>query len=1044
MRSVLVEISTKDRDSVLGRCLAALLQQSFCEWDLLIINDGYVDVGSTPTTQLILDAIRENHLVWITEGSHISQAHNHNIPLYEEPWIVYPYILRLDDDVLLSKDALHYAYYGLAYHPIWGAVGGLWFDAEEKAEYLSDDLHDRKILWTLDDLKNNPSWNTSVGDFNSNWAQRMYPPAGHEVFTAQHIYSSCLYRAEAMRQVGGWPEVYSKGVAHGEETDGTYRLYLSGYQLAIDSRITGNHLRAGGGIRTERNLSQVQQMDTLRWRERWRHFGDINWSPRVAIECRHQYGLGGAERLFYSTIHELQELAGKTLGEVVPVFTGPHFTPEECETAFGFSYQDIKPAGPIDVLIVIGHSPEHATEATRKIFYCLFPIASVTQAQLGAFDEIVAISDYSAKYIAEMWGFKARTIYPSVAENGAVKTTEKENIILTTCRAVPYKSPLWLAQMFVEELDLPDWELHMVLATSVEEFSSYEQAVLDYAAKHDNIVIHRNVGWKELEVLYARARIFWSAVGMLLQDEPQAAEHYGYAPVEAEAADCIPIVFDRGGHQETVPEEYRWSTKEELLDITRGVAADRVTSYLPDPRFAPDTFRWLMSNTALRVNGMAIQKVRTERIEVIDKPIRVAMICDAPHYPELGYGVPTGFGVVAGQVLRGFLGAGFQVSAIGLMDQWTVAKRDSGLPFDLFPPIGDPEGRKMIPAYIQWAQPDVVFCLHAPGDQLGWVRSVKMLVPTMPIVSYFPVEGGKRINGAIPELVELSAIPVTYCENGKALMYECGVRSSNVRVAHHGIDHAEFAPIDPDERAHLRKIVGWEGKFVVGNVATNKRVKRQPALIDAMRILLREGYDDIYMYLHTRAYNQFILQGWHLIQILEQDEAHYGVPLRTHVLFPETIDVPYRQEAQAWRFTMAPDPSMRGAQFNGLDYITRLGMLDMYIDPSSAEGCGLPTLEAAACGIPFVSVDDGMYRNEIHAKYGHMMQPNYWDEWQTGTMLAMVTPEEIADAIIDMYEHPERREEFADARSRLLREQAWAPQVEKFVGFVREANAIPR
>lgn len=1068
--TILVEIPTKDRDSILGRCLAALLQQSYQDFDILILNDGSEEVGRTPTTNFVLECLSHDHDIWIEDGSHISQAHNHNVPLYDERFAKYHEdgIVRLDDDLLLHRRAIEYmieAKRGLeaAGEPV-GAIGGLWFDSGPAAEYISADLHDRKIFWTREEMLSNPSVNPRVGDINSNWQQRMYHPEDDVLMAAQHIYSVCLYNPKAMIEVGGWPEVYSKGAAHGEETDGTYRMYLAGYSLYINPSVHGEHLRSPGGIRKKRDLSQVQSMDLLRWQHRYPLFEGINFDqPTVAIECRHCYGLGGAERLFYHTVHLLQSKSG--LDVVHPIFPGTHHTPDDCEEAFGFRYEEPgERLEEYDILIVLGHEPTHFTRAKKKILYCFFPL-DISTADLREFDSIVGISDYTQHWIGEMWRCKARRIYPpvepitqffpsgmSMAGDVVWAKIDKENVILVVARCVPYKGPLWLMERFAE-WELDGWKMHLVTATSVEAFGEYEKDVIRFAEGHEDITLHRNVSRAVLEDLYRRAKIFWGAAGMH-GTAPTTAEHFGYTPVEAWSAGCLPIMYDRGGHQETVSETYRWNTMEDLERITRSamVLFDPEKSEPPVylARYAPSRYALQWENLIRRVNGMAIETEWIQELATSVHPIRVGMFCDSPFLPEHGIGVTTGFGMVARMLALEILKhKDMHLSIYGLMDNKYIHRTTQRLPFDYYTPFGaDIEGKQTLPHFVYAAKPDVLWALHAPGDLVTCLSAFRKLDNEMPIVAYFPVEGNGRINAAIPDLLNMVQYPVTYCQAGAEIIARYTDRT--IDWAWHGIDHAEFAPLSQKERARLREMVDWKDKLVVFACGTNKRVKNHPVLIDAMRILLERGHDNIYMYLHTKmAESTPILAGWNLRNIIGMDGDVSGLPLSEHIYKPFDYDklrgAQYDgDDLQTWRWSRPPEAKQRGALFNALGLVQRYGMADLAIDVSSAEGFGLPILELAACGVPAVSVNDGMARTEIHSRYCHMLEPEYWDTWHTGTKLAMVGPEQVADKIVELAEDESLRFKYADKQAKIMDELSWQPTVDKFIGLIREAHGLQR
>jgi len=54
-------------------------------------------------------------------------------------------------------------------------------------------------------------------------------------------------------------------------------------------------------------------------------------------------------------------------------------------------------------------------------------------------------------------------------------------------------------------------------------------------------------------------------------------EHFGIAPVEGLASGCVTLVHNSGGMKEFIPEEYRWTTYEDLKEkIVKNMEAHNV------------------------------------------------------------------------------------------------------------------------------------------------------------------------------------------------------------------------------------------------------------------------------------------------------------------------------------------------------------------------------------------------------------------------------------------------------------------------------------
>jgi glycosyltransferase involved in cell wall biosynthesis len=94
-----------------------------------------------------------------------------------------------------------------------------------------------------------------------------------------------------------------------------------------------------------------------------------------------------------------------------------------------------------------------------------------------------------------------------------------------------------------------------------------------------SVTVEANAPRPRVRSLLERGRIFWHAAGLGedLDRQPQLAEHFGIATVEAMAAGCVPVVIDRGGQSEIVSHGengFLWNTLDELAAYTRRLAAD--------------------------------------------------------------------------------------------------------------------------------------------------------------------------------------------------------------------------------------------------------------------------------------------------------------------------------------------------------------------------------------------------------------------------------------------------------------------------------------
>jgi glycosyltransferase involved in cell wall biosynthesis len=124
---------------------------------------------------------------------------------------------------------------------------------------------------------------------------------------------------------------------------------------------------------------------------------------------------------------------------------------------------------------------------------------------------------------------------------------------------------------------LPGWRLHVV--GGCERSQEPYLAKIRAAAKGLPVDITANAPRSLVQQLLSSSAIFWSATGWGEDNEarPWAAEHFGMTTVEAMAGGCVPVVIDLAGQREIVKDGvvgFRWSTPEQLLDLTVRVARD--------------------------------------------------------------------------------------------------------------------------------------------------------------------------------------------------------------------------------------------------------------------------------------------------------------------------------------------------------------------------------------------------------------------------------------------------------------------------------------
>jgi len=241
---ITIGIPTKDRYECLAILLWSLLEQTYKNWDLVIIDDS---TNMYPITQIpfifpiIMKLEHEGHS-WCCvpgekKGPHIS--HNKILKMTKTDWI-----LRIDDDCIADREYLMNLAKVMNTDTEIGAVGGLVLLPHAKAEEQQQPEKWHSIEQFMGKLIEHPNGAvTHHGDLHWKYHRN------NNIKPVEHLHSSFLYKKSAALGVGGFPQDYSI-VGHNEETDFSYRLHLLGWKMYVAPKAVVWHLRCpNGGIR---------------------------------------------------------------------------------------------------------------------------------------------------------------------------------------------------------------------------------------------------------------------------------------------------------------------------------------------------------------------------------------------------------------------------------------------------------------------------------------------------------------------------------------------------------------------------------------------------------------------------------------------------------------------------------------------------------------------------------------------------------------------------------------------------------------------------
>jgi glycosyltransferase involved in cell wall biosynthesis len=159
-----------------------------------------------------------------------------------------------------------------------------------------------------------------------------------------------------------------------------------------------------------------------------------------------------------------------------------------------------------------------------------------------------------------------------------ISPVEKTNHILSVGRFAVVgagKKQIEMLQLFdqLKTTGHKDWNYDCVggCGTSAEELAFLQKA--NQLGEKCGANVIANLGHAQLKNLYRKAKIFWHAAGMNVDEnlQPELAEHFGMTTAEAMAAGCVPVVINKGGQPEIVEHGvsgFLWNTPEEWRAYT--------------------------------------------------------------------------------------------------------------------------------------------------------------------------------------------------------------------------------------------------------------------------------------------------------------------------------------------------------------------------------------------------------------------------------------------------------------------------------------------
>ena len=223
----------------------------------------------------------------------------------------------------------------------------------------------------------------------------------------------------------------------------------------------------------------------------------------------------------------------------------------------------------------------------------------------------------------------------------------------------------------------------------------------------------------------------------------------------------------------------------------------------------------------------------------------------------------------------------------------------------------------------------------------------------------------------------------TYSEYGTRVLEE----NSNghikiIDTASPGANFEDFKPV-PNKNQHRQSFGFMDNVNIVGTVMRNQRRKLYPNLIASFRKMLDENPEmkpNTYLYMHT-AHPDL---GWDIPYFLKkynmsnhalftykcQSCGHFFPSFYQDVV--STCTRCGNQSAHMPNTNNGVEPKELGAILN---------WFDVYVQYSVCEGFGMPQVEAAACGVPIITVNYSAMESVGKALKAEMVEPKhfFWD-----------------------------------------------------------------
>lgn len=273
---ITVHICTYNRPAEIGMLLQSLREQTFQEWDLIIIDQSDTPIANYHFLANMINRMRiEGHKVILERSKVPGVVTNRNqaFEMQEKHFPEAEWSCRIDDDSVLDKSYLrNLIECAKDFEGENKKVGGVQgvvplFGAPETMVDIAT-LEEKpfcQVVWKDGKIE-------SLGDdAGMLWNHYDHPEClGCHSLVTHHLRSSFLINNKAAKEVGYYDTAYG-GSAFREESDFSFKLLRAGYELFSNVDAIAWHNRGGqGGLRAmgDKYSPSVQACDNY-FRKKW-------------------------------------------------------------------------------------------------------------------------------------------------------------------------------------------------------------------------------------------------------------------------------------------------------------------------------------------------------------------------------------------------------------------------------------------------------------------------------------------------------------------------------------------------------------------------------------------------------------------------------------------------------------------------------------------------------------------------------------------------------------------------------------------------------